>query len=584
MPSFIKKIYSNDGLMTSVLYRTTADIIEQVLGKRGSVKSLVLKSNYQNKKQLYAITCETLKYRDVILQIIAGTDLLRHEKLLAKSETITLVLLYDFLFGRGIQTGGQFKKALLNHKAALQAELARLKVKAKVTKNEDLLSDLQSGSIPRYARVNYLKTTPQNVVQHFQDEGYTFSPKSAFKQPGSFHKAVKAIQTMQLLQDPHIDGLLVFPQNTDFHKHPLYIDGSIILQDKASCVPAYVLSPPNGSHVIDCCAAPGNKTSHLAAIMANTGKIFSFDLDKKRLETMRSLTSKAGVTSAELTHHDFLTVDPKDPKFARVQYMLVDPSCSGSGIYSRLDPLTSENMEADDDRLANLASFQTKILTHAMSFPAVKKVVYSTCSVHQQENEDVVAAVLRDHRDSFTLDTVLPDWPRRGLDIFAGAEKCARMHADDLTNGFFVALFSKIGAVDIDLDVQTENGTLAFDGQKKHATKRKYNKEIAQHKDTIDIKDKGSKSRKSTAKHESNVAQNEFKSNEEPPSKIPKVVFQNPQITQSAQKRKRKKARRKSEPVTKTHKKTIKRNDISSSVANKRLKRKSNDNTSVVAK
>lgn len=73
------------------------------------------------------------------------------------------------------------------------------------------------------------------------------------------------------------------------------------LKDKASCIPPIVLSPLKGSLVIDACAAPGNKTSLLSAIMKNTGSIFAFDMDPKRLNLLKRLTTKAGVMSTWFT-------------------------------------------------------------------------------------------------------------------------------------------------------------------------------------------------------------------------------------------------------------------------------------------
>lgn len=97
--------------------------------------------------------------------------------------------------------------------------------------------------------------------------------------------------------DKHLYDMLVFHQKTDFHAHPLYTSGNIILQDKASCFPAHVCNPPKDVHAIDACAAPGNKTSHLSALMKNTGKIWAFDLDNRRLELLKKLTKKAGCKS-----------------------------------------------------------------------------------------------------------------------------------------------------------------------------------------------------------------------------------------------------------------------------------------------
>ncbi|KAK6019802.1 hypothetical protein OSTOST_14551 [Ostertagia ostertagi] len=74
-----------------------------------------------------------------------------------------------------------------------------------------------------------------------------------------------------VLVDPHIEGLLIFPHSNEFHRYWLVEQRYLILQDKASCLPACLLAPPPGSHVFDTCAAPGMKTSHVSAILGGTG-------------------------------------------------------------------------------------------------------------------------------------------------------------------------------------------------------------------------------------------------------------------------------------------------------------------------
>ena len=104
--------------------------------------------------------------------------------------------------------------------------------------------------------------------------------------------------------------------------------------------------------------------------------------------------------------------------------------------------------ETSQARLASLAEFQEAVITHAMTFPKVKRIVYSTCSVHFEENEEVVANILR-KQDGWKLDMALPQWPRRGIVREGGlseteAEMVVRTDPNhDETNGFFVACFIK---------------------------------------------------------------------------------------------------------------------------------------------
>ncbi|XP_063812215.1 28S rRNA (cytosine-C(5))-methyltransferase [Pseudophryne corroboree] len=424
------------------LYQTAAFILDKLERKEGAVKTLVYDSGFKNVRQLYALLCETLRYSLLLKEIINSSQLLRGPKKLPLN--LAKVLVYDLLFGKGLQCGGRWKATVLAHRARLQAELAKLKVKKKVSSNKDLVTSMGGTAddpvVPRYVRVNTLKSSMADVLTYFKRKGYTYLGKAR-----SIQELVDFGQKSgkRFLQDLHVPNLLVFPPNTDFHKDSLYTSGHLILQDKASCLPALLLDPPVGSCVIDACAAPGNKTSQLAAILQNKGKVFAFDLDTKRLATMSTLLLRAGVTCQELANQDFLTVSPSDPKYQKVRHILVDPSCSGSGMPDRMKVLTDEAEPEQGERMQALSAFQRRAVSHALRFPSVQYVVYSTCSVHQQENEDVVKGILDEHPD-FRLVNVLPTWPVRGLNTFSGSDCCLRASfSETLTNGFFVALFQR---------------------------------------------------------------------------------------------------------------------------------------------
>nr|XP_002131278.1 probable 28S rRNA (cytosine-C(5))-methyltransferase [Ciona intestinalis] len=412
------------------LYKSAEDVLNQVEAYKSSVKKAVFSTKFRNPKQLCALVMETLKYKAVLEDVLQQTKLIQNTK--GISRNIALPLLYDFLIGKGIRCGGKFKKLIKTRKSAINAAFARIKLKKKVSKTEDLV-EKSNFTLPKYLRVNTLLTTTTKVMETLNKDGFTRVDCS-----------VNEIVEKQFSSDPDIPNLLVFHFSTDFHDHGLYKLGHLIFQDKSSCMPAFVLNPSPNSHVIDACAAPGNKTSHLSAIMNNTGKLFAIDRSSERIEVMKKQLKKASVKNCEVINSDFLILKPTDEKFKQVEYILVDPSCTGSGIISRQLEHTEEKDSKCSKRLESLSKFQLKVLNHALSFPNVKRVVYSTCSIHEEENELIVKLAV-EQNSNFDLKKVLPKWHNRGLisDSF-NAEKCVRCDPNvDFTNGFFVALFEK---------------------------------------------------------------------------------------------------------------------------------------------
>lgn len=423
------------------IYVIAARILDKVDKQQGTIKSLVLsEKNADIRKRLYALICESLKYRKVIEEVMDKTGILKAEKHNKLTKSLGLVLVYDLVVGKGIKMAGQFKDIVLRHQTRLRAEFVKIKVKRKCAENQMLIPEHIRNAIvlPRYLRVNTLKTATKDVLLHFASKGFSVKP--------GFPSRTSPVVQNTIIQDPHLPELLLLPSNTDLHQDRMLLDGKFVLQDKASCLPAFLLRPPKGSTVIDACAAPGNKTSHLAAIMQNSGTIYAFDKDKTRLDTLIRLTGRAGCSNINAIHQSFLDADPLDPKYSQVEYMLLDPSCSGSGIVGRMDHLLADHSEENSscERLEALATFQKQVILHAFKFPKVRRIVYSTCSLHEQENESVVSHVLQNTDEFELVPNVFPQWKRRGLESFEHADKVIRtVPEEDMTIGFFVALFRR---------------------------------------------------------------------------------------------------------------------------------------------
>lgn len=92
---------------------------------------------------------------------------------------------------------------------------------------------------------------------------------------------------------------------------------------------------------------------------------------------------------------DFTQVDINDPRFQHVTHILLDPSCSGSGRQYQEDLSQKVDSNHLRQRLKHLSTFQLRLITHAMAFPAALKIIYSTCSIYKEENEQVIERALK---------------------------------------------------------------------------------------------------------------------------------------------------------------------------------------------
>ena len=291
---------------------------------------------------------------------------------------------------------------------------------------------------PRWVRVNTLKTTlHEQMITTFAGYKTVDSVEDLLRD--SWHDEGRLLYV-----DEHVPDLVAFPPDAKVVKTAAYLNGLVILQDKASCFPAYLLDPnPQDGHVLDACAAPGNKTTHIGSILHKKGagpgsvRIYACEREKARAQILGRMVDTAGASQlvSIKVGQDFLRLDPQQVPWKDVGSLLLDPSCSGSGMVGREEftcvlpsrtltgPLNihrkkrkrkatpeatvvvNESLEAPYDtqdesqdqlaaRLSALSFFQSKLLSHAFTFPKARRIVYSTCSVYSEENECVVAKAL----------------------------------------------------------------------------------------------------------------------------------------------------------------------------------------------
>lgn len=216
-------------------------------------------------------------------------------------------------------------------------------------------------------------------------------------------------------------------------------NGLITIQDESSMIPANVLNPSPGMRVLDMCAAPGGKTTHLAEKMNNEGSILATDLHPHKLDLIDHNTERLGLEIVQTAPID----GRKAPEFLQVESfdaVLVDAPCSGLGVIRRKPDIKYTKREED---LENLQEIQLNLLDAAVKVLKQEgKLVYSTCTVDQQENEGTVQAFLMEHpeMEAIQLESLPTKLAKKQV------EGMLQVFPQDFgSDGFFVAAFRKKG-------------------------------------------------------------------------------------------------------------------------------------------
>lgn len=279
---------------------------------------------------------------------------------------------------------------------------------------ESLGRSLQAPA-PLDLRVNTLKITRAQAIERFHNDGMQCEPTSL--SPVGLRMAGK----------PSIN------------LHPLFQDGSVEVQDEGSQLLAYLLAPRRQDIVVDFCAGAGGKTLALGAIMHSQGRIYAFDISDKRLSQFSPRLRRSGLSNVFPQRITGVRDRHVKRLAKKVDRVLVDAPCSGTGTLRRNPDLKWRQSEADIDQMS---AKQSEILSAAAGLVKPKgRLVYATCSLLDDENDAVVNAFLATHPDFSVLDasTVLA---QNQIPLATG--NMLRLRPDlHHTDGFFAAVLQR---------------------------------------------------------------------------------------------------------------------------------------------
>ncbi|MEE0946520.1 MAG: RsmB/NOP family class I SAM-dependent RNA methyltransferase [Acutalibacteraceae bacterium] len=218
-------------------------------------------------------------------------------------------------------------------------------------------------------RVNTLKTNTQKVKDQLKNLNINYE-----------------------IADFSEDAIIITDNDADITETELFKNGEIYLQSLSSQLPPIILSPNENEDILDMCAAPGGKTTQIAALTNNRSHITACEMNRKRAERLKYNIEKQGVKNVNVMVTDARQLE----SYFSFDKILIDALCTGSGTFNLNNPKTYEGFT--DILINKCTASQLKLLDKGLSL--LKKggtAVYSTCSVLPIENEEIVNKIINKH-------------------------------------------------------------------------------------------------------------------------------------------------------------------------------------------
>lgn len=310
---------------------------------------------------------------------------------------------------------------------------------------------IDRSTLPAHVRANLPAWLLERLVAIF-GEAEALELAEALNQPApldlrvndmkmSREAAIKALQEAPIVctATPYSPLGIRVQKKPALQNMPLFKDGAIEVQDEGSQILAQILGVKRGEMVVDFCAGAGGKTLALGAVMRNTGRLYAFDVSEKRLAKLKPRLARSGLSNV----HPVVIAHENDAKVKRlagkIDRVLVDAPCSGLGTLRRNPDVKWRQTPAS---IGELNQKQISILNGAARL--VRKggrLVYATCSLLTEENEDIVQAFLSAHPE-FTLvpmSRILSE-QKIALDMSDFLKMTPHRHQ---TDGFFAAVLER---------------------------------------------------------------------------------------------------------------------------------------------
>ncbi|WP_058307866.1 16S rRNA (cytosine(967)-C(5))-methyltransferase RsmB [Gracilibacillus massiliensis] len=219
-------------------------------------------------------------------------------------------------------------------------------------------------------------------------------------------------------------------------KHDSFQNGLFTIQDESSMLVAEMMELAERMRVLDACSAPGGKATHIAEKMRDSGSVYAYDLHEKKAKLVDAKAKELGLHSIHAAPSDARVLQEQhdDGTFDRI---LIDAPCSGLGVL-RSKPDIKYNKNEDD--ITKLSNIQLEILGHVKTLLKKDgKLIYSTCTVDKEENEQVIETFLQNNREFEVDPHFFEELPEQLKDSVGNSAFGVQIFPQDInSDGFFI--------------------------------------------------------------------------------------------------------------------------------------------------